>query len=215
MASVSPFLGSPAKFNSLCSEFDITVPEKKFAKFHSHRRLRDFGVKRIRVSCAVQEGDSKKNGEEPPESLFMKELRRRGMTPTSLLEESKKNIYETDEEMETRVKNDENVFSKRSAVSTDIEKELSNQRERSLALNSEGLEGLIPRAKLLLTLGGTFFLAFGPLILTTVAVFSALYLYFGPTFIHDGTDISISPPPYIDPYSLLEEDRLTQIPLRK
>jgi len=36
-------------------------------------------------------------------------------------------------------------------------------------------QGLVPRAKLLLTLGGTFFLAFGPLILITVAFFSALY----------------------------------------
>uniref|UniRef100_M1CF12 Tubulin alpha-6 chain n=1 Tax=Solanum tuberosum TaxID=4113 RepID=M1CF12_SOLTU len=38
------------------------------------------------------------------------------------------------------------------------------------------LQGLIPRAKLLLTLGGTFFLAFWPLILVTIAAFLALYL---------------------------------------
>lgn len=36
-------------------------------------------------------------------------------------------------------------------------------------------QGLIPRAKLLLTIGGTFFLGFGPLILIIVATFSALY----------------------------------------
>ena len=36
-------------------------------------------------------------------------------------------------------------------------------------------QGLIPRAKLLLTLGGTFFLGFWPLILITVAFFSSLY----------------------------------------
>lgn len=36
-------------------------------------------------------------------------------------------------------------------------------------------QGLIPRAKLLLTIGGTFFLGFGPLILITVAFFCALY----------------------------------------
>lgn len=38
------------------------------------------------------------------------------------------------------------------------------------------IQGLIPRAKLLLSTGGTFFLGFGPLILITVASFSALYL---------------------------------------
>lgn len=55
-------------------------------------------------------------GEEPTESLFMKELKRRGMTPTSLLEKDESMIY------------------------ADIEEKLSNQRERSIALNSEGLE---------------------------------------------------------------------------
>ncbi|CAN1760753.1 hypothetical protein LINPERHAP1_LOCUS7651 [Linum perenne] len=91
----------------------------------------------------------------------MKELRRRGMTPASLLEESKKGA---------------GVGAKRNAVQTEIDKGLSNQRERSMALNSEGLEGLIPRARVLLTTGGTFFLGFGPLILVTVGFFSALYL---------------------------------------
>lgn len=164
--------------------------------------------RRFRVSCKVEEGESKSNGEEPPESLFMKELRRRGMTPTSILEDRKRRVYEADEEL--KMMEDDKVFSNRSAVSTGIEKELLNQRERSLALNSEGLEGLVPRAKLLVTLGGTFFLAFGPLILLTTAFFSALYIYFGPSFIHDGSKMSISPPPYIDPYSLLEEERISQ-----
>jgi len=36
-------------------------------------------------------------------------------------------------------------------------------------------QGLIPRARLLLTIGGTFFLGFGPLILIIIATFSALY----------------------------------------
>lgn len=36
-------------------------------------------------------------------------------------------------------------------------------------------QGLIPRAKLLLTIGGAFFLGFWPLILIIVASFSALY----------------------------------------
>jgi len=84
------------------------------------------------------------------------------------------------------------------------------QRERSMALNSEGLEGLVPRAKLLLSLGGTFFLAFGPLILVTVSLFAGLYVYFGPSFVHDASKNPVSPPPYIDPYQLLEDERLTR-----
>lgn len=125
------------------------------------------------------------------------------MTPTSLLEETKKSTF--DNELE-----EERGFSKRNAVSTEPGNNLTNQREQSMALNSEGLEGLIPRAKLLLTLGGTFFLAFWPLILITVASFSALYLYFGATFVHDGSDVQASPPQYIDPYALLEDERISQ-----
>lgn len=37
-------------------------------------------------------------------------------------------------------------------------------------------QGLIPRAKLLLTIGGTFFLGFWPLILITLGLFLALYI---------------------------------------
>lgn len=181
---------------------------------HRRRNLRlancgyswDGFKRRSFVSCRVQEGGEGKgngNGEEPPESLFMKELKRRGMTPTSLLEDTKKSTY--DNELE-----EERGFSKRNAVSTEPGNNLTNQREQSMALNSEGLEGLIPRAKLLLTLGGTFFLAFWPLILITVASFSALYLYFGATFVHDGTDVQASPPQYIDPYALLEDERISQ-----
>lgn len=131
------------------------------------------------------------------------------MTPTSLLEETKRSSYGPDNEL--NVKEEDRGFSNRSAVSTELEKSLSNQRERSMALNSEGLEGLIPRAKLLLTIGGTFFFGFWPLILITIAVFSALYFYFGPTFVHDGSNAPISPPQYVDPYALLEDERISQI----
>lgn len=66
----------------------------------------------------------------------MKELRKRGMTPTSLLEETDRSVK--DEELD--LKEEEGGYAKRNAVSTDYEKSLSNQRERSMALNSEGLE---------------------------------------------------------------------------
>ncbi|PRQ22233.1 hypothetical protein RchiOBHm_Chr6g0248001 [Rosa chinensis] len=191
--------------------------------------------RRFRVCCKAQESDNKSNGklfnfaiwfrfwvvfyfdgvsvkdsffmrEEPPESLFMKELRRRGMSPTSLLEEAERTERGINDE---RGKGDRG-FSNRNAVSTEVEKSLANQRERSMQLNSEGLEGLIPRGRLLLTLGGTFFLAFWPFMVISVALFSALYFYFGPTFIHDANN-RISPPQYIDPYELLEDDRISQI----
>ncbi|XP_048426779.1 uncharacterized protein LOC125470976 isoform X1 [Pyrus x bretschneideri] len=204
-----------------------------FPEFQSRKSLirlsgyRGYGYhlrnrRRFGVCCKAQESDSKSNGEEPPESLFMKELRRRGMNPTSLLEGKERTEYGMNEEM----RNEDRGFSARNAVSTEIEKSLANQRERSMQLNSEGLEtcrssrnvhnficlqGLIPRARLLLTIGGTFFLGFWPLILITVALFSALYLYFGSTFVHDGSSLPMSPPQYIDPYELLEDERISQI----
>ena len=78
------------------------------------------------------------SGEEPPESLFMKELKRRGMTPTSLLDDYKQSDYGLDEEV--YVNEEDRGFPKRKAVSTNVERSLDNQRERSMALNSEGLE---------------------------------------------------------------------------
>lgn len=157
------------------------------------------------VKCKAQDTDDTK-GEEPTESLFMKELKRRGMTPTSLLEES----WSTLKDENITYKEEDGGFSNRNAVSTDLEKSLLNQRERSLSLNSEGLEGLIPRAKVLLTLGGTYFLAFWPLILVTVASFSAVYLYFGPKFVHDATTRQVYLPKYVDPYALLEDQRISE-----
>jgi len=60
------------------------------------------------------------------------------MTPTSLLEEKKRNNYGLENEI--NLEEEDRGFSNRNAVSTELEKSLSNQRERSMALNSEGLE---------------------------------------------------------------------------
>ncbi|KAJ4716097.1 putative Tubulin alpha-6 chain [Melia azedarach] len=182
---------------------------KVFIRSRSYKRSRCYVRRKLKVCCGIQDGDNQSNGEEPPESLFMKELKRRGMTPTSLLEDTSRTDYGLDDE--TKLKEEDRGFSRRNAVSAELEKSLDNQRERSMALNSEGLEGLIPRAKLLLTLGGTFFLGFWPLILITVGFFSALYFYFGPTFVHDASTTPISPPQYVDPYALLEDERISQI----
>lgn len=76
------------------------------------------------------------SGEEPPESLFMKELKKRGITPTSLLEDTNNGDFRLGGEMTGENRD----FSRRSAVSTEVNKSLSNQRERSMQLNSEGLE---------------------------------------------------------------------------
>ncbi|PKI60114.1 hypothetical protein CRG98_019458 [Punica granatum] len=92
------------------------------------------------------------------------------MTPTSILEESKR-INE--------VSNDgfqgERDFSRSNAASTDPGTNLTNQREQSMAFIGEGLE------------------------------------YFGPTFIHDASKMQMSPLQYIDPYELLEDERISQM----
>ncbi|KAL4321396.1 hypothetical protein AHAS_Ahas14G0106300 [Arachis hypogaea] len=82
--------------------------------------------------------DTKFSEEEPPESLFMKELKRRGMTPTSLLEDYKQGNSGVDEEVV--VNEQDRGLPRRNVVSTDVERSLENQREQSMALNSEGLE---------------------------------------------------------------------------
>ncbi|OIT40005.1 PREDICTED: uncharacterized protein LOC109237349 [Nicotiana attenuata] len=202
-------LKSPFSFSQSNPDFS-TMVRRRFLRVRFQRKnpiLNTFADTKFRVWCRVQDsGNQSSNGEEPPESLFMKELRRRGMAPTSLLEETNTNLKEDEE---TISREEDGGFYRRNALSTDSGRNLTNQREQSMALNSEGLEGLIPRAKLLLTLGGTFFLAFWPLILATIASFSAVYLYFGPQFVHDASN-RLGPPPYIDPYVLLEEERISQ-----
>ncbi|KAH7518146.1 hypothetical protein FEM48_Zijuj09G0140800 [Ziziphus jujuba var. spinosa] len=201
----SPIPVSQTKPTCFYSE---SCPKKRILRLPSSNASRYCTTKRFRVCCAAQGPGKESNGEEPPESLFMKELRKRGMTPTSLLEDTNRTDYGPNDETSKQ----ERAFSQKNAVSTEeVERSLLNQKERSMMLNSEGLEGLIPRAKLLLTIGGTFFLGFWPLILITVAFFSALYLYFGSSFIHDASKTPISPPQYIDPYALLEEERISQI----
>ncbi|KAJ6716457.1 F2J10.10 PROTEIN [Salix koriyanagi] len=207
-STLSPLSISPSKDFLGKSNYRKTIP--KLRTFYGSSKRYSERQQMVKVFCSVQEEDNnQRNGEEPTESLFMKELKRRGMNPTSLLEETNRGNYGVEDEM--KIGEEDRGFSKRNSVSTELDKSLSNQRERSMALNSEGLEGLIPRAKLLLTLGGTFFLGFWPLILITVALFSCLYFYFGPSFVHDGSNASISPPPYIDPYELLEDERISQI----
>uniref|UniRef100_A0ACD5W7L5 Uncharacterized protein n=1 Tax=Avena sativa TaxID=4498 RepID=A0ACD5W7L5_AVESA len=171
---------------------------------------------RLRVMCRVggDEGDGGRGSDEDaPESLFAKELRRRGMSAGSVPSGEKVGATAEAEEGgpggEARRKRVVGAEFQRAAAAAGVD----GQRERSMALNSEGLEGLVPRAKVLVSLGGTFFLAFGPLIIVTVSLFAGLYLYFGQSFIHDGSNKPVTPPPYIDPYELLEDDRISRPPV--
>ncbi|XP_042010248.1 uncharacterized protein LOC121758887 [Salvia splendens] len=151
-----------------CSRADFSLQKRRI-------RLRNSGIannyRRFRVNCKVEDGGKQSNGEEPPESLFMKELRRRGMTPTSLLEEKNKGVVR-EEEMKFREEDGGWGYSRRNGTTTGGETNLTGQRETSMALNSEGLG------------------------------------YFGTEFVHDGRDHPIAPPPYVDPYELLEEERM-------
>ncbi|CAA7048350.1 unnamed protein product [Microthlaspi erraticum] len=195
------FCGSPVSFSRVKLE-----SRKRVFRVADSRSWHRLG-RCVRVySSSLNGGDNQSKGDEPPESLFMKELKRRGMTPTSLLQD-----YEVDVDEIKSSKESASSSSKTTATTPAFDQSLLNQRERSLALNSEGLEGLIPRAKVLLTIGGTFFLGFWPLIVLTLGAFSALYLYFGADFIHDGSRTPVSPPPYIDPYALLEDERISGI----
>lgn len=69
----------------------------------------------------------------------MKELRRRGMTPTSLLEEKNRGI-EIEEEIKFREEDGGWSYSRRNGTTTGDGRNLTDQREKSMALNSEGLE---------------------------------------------------------------------------
>ncbi|CAD5172905.1 unnamed protein product [Musa acuminata subsp. malaccensis] len=229
-------------------------------------------VSTIPLRCCLRKDGGEPNGEEPPESLFMKELKRRGMNPTSLLEDSDGGTIgslESEEEISNRADRRRGQTKRNDVAWAAFDKATSNQRERSMSLNSEGLEplwcrslltraldthlstsalkcptllaltltptlvsttlmrvspsappcsnpsfgasGLIPRAKLLLTIGGTFFLGFWPLILITVGFILCLYICLGPSFLPDASKVPVSPPPYIDPYTLLEDERISQV----
>ena len=82
--------------------------------------------------------------------------------------------------------------------------ELDGQRERTLGFVNDGLEGLIPRGKLLIQLGGSLFLGFLPFMLVFSVLFTLIYYAFPEgTFVHGGTPGY--KPPYIAPVELLSE----------
>lgn len=142
------------------------------------------------------------------EAAFEQELRRRGMGSGSFSEE----------EAAARAAAPRSPFDQEPAGSRQQsrtgprpppsfradEDEVPPQLAKSRALNSEGLEGFLPRAWELLKLGGSFFLAFAPFILAVSLAFSAIYFVFGDAFVHGGSPAA-GPPPYYDPDLLLAE----------
>ncbi|GMH37303.1 hypothetical protein BSKO_05176 [Bryopsis sp. KO-2023] len=154
------------------------------------------GKRKLRFSHTVRaEKEKGTEGSDSTESLFAKELEKRGM--------SGDNWSSQDEEPEVRWRESPN------------DNEYDDQFSKARALGSEGLEGLIPRAKELLKLGAAFSLAFGPAIAAIAGFAAALYLVFGDSLVHGGRP-GLEPPQYIDPYELLEaESQIPMVPFNK
>ncbi|RRT49344.1 hypothetical protein B296_00027291, partial [Ensete ventricosum] len=98
------------------------------------------------VDTRLLELDNGSGWEEPPESLFTKELRRRGMTPTSLLEDGERRaLGQGQREMEAEEDSGsggggKERGSRNGVASVGLEKGMTRPRERSMSVNSEGLE---------------------------------------------------------------------------
>ncbi|KAL3159807.1 hypothetical protein ABBQ38_010213 [Trebouxia sp. C0009 RCD-2024] len=141
---------------------------------------------------------------ESAESLFQKELNRRGINGSSL---------DTDDRQGQPSSSKDPSPAPQFASKGN---EGGGQLERSRKLNSEGLEGLIPRVTSLAQLGGSFFLAFLPAVFFISLVFSAIYFVYGQDFVHGGDHIRSAPPPYLDPFDLLDAPTVDPIvPLRR
>ena len=94
-------------------------------------------------------------GKESTESLFVRELKRRGLETNQVSADAA----------------EEGAPSSAEAAKPLTPPQLAKSR----ALAYEGLEGLLPRAKELVKLGGSFFLGFGPLILLLLALSAGTY----------------------------------------
>eukprot|EP00877_Chromochloris_zofingiensis_P002515 jgi/Chrzof1/12264/Cz06g27200.t1 len=151
-------------------------------------------------------------GDNSIESLFAEEIKRRGMNGSLDFDEAGSKQTERKAASPSAASTSTSQSPFQSATKTsqkpptgkkDVDP-ASGQRERSIAMVSEGLEGLIPRASELLKLGGSVFLAFAPFILVISLLFSGIYMVMGDSFVHGGSNTS-GPPAYIDPETLLSE----------
>ncbi|BBN06392.1 hypothetical protein MPTK1_3g20740 [Marchantia polymorpha subsp. ruderalis] len=177
-------------------------------------RLENSKHKHLSVRAAGDQNGKNTTGDDPVETLFMKELRRRGISSDGKGSTGTETRTKSDDDNVGGPGSSERGWSQQGGSKTKSSSqwtaaETDDQLKRSRALNSEGLEGLIPRATELLKLGGSFWIVFWPLILASLATFITLYVYFGANFLHTGS--SIYPggrPPYVEPYQLLEEETI-------
>lgn len=132
--------------------------------------------------------------------MFAEEIKRRGLDSVDMAD-----IGRDSKGAATSTSTSKSPFQSATKTRTaDTNVSGGDQRQRSIALVNEGLEGLIPRASELLKLGGSVFLAFVPFILAISLAFGGIYALFGEHFVHGG-DSSYSRPAYIDPETLLSE----------
>lgn len=136
------------------------------------------------------------DGEDSPESLFEKELRKRGLAGGAVKAD------ERDGKDSGSSRNQRPVQLPQFRGQGDGSN--ADQLERSRKLNSEGLEGLIPRATELAKLGGSFWVAFYPFIGLLIGAFIILYLASGSSFIHQGNS-RMAVPEYLDRSLFMEQ----------
>eukprot|EP00976_Prorocentrum_cordatum_P078220 1183014-Prorocentrum_minimum.AAC.2 len=147
--------------------------------------------------------------ENSAESLFAKELKRRGLSENGGEGSSAGNKTAAADMLNRAAgKKPAPSFANQPTQSTG-----DDQLARSRALQSEGLEGFPARAAELLKLGSSFFLAFAPLVGVTVATVLVTYLIFGSDFVHGGS--ARGPPAYVEPEYLLNEPTVDRmVPLQ-
>ncbi|KAK9840102.1 hypothetical protein WJX74_003360 [Apatococcus lobatus] len=158
----------------------------------------------LRQTCvrprAAEEDKHREQSDESTESLFMKELRRRGMQNSDGSNKQSADRGSRGPSTSTSAPDRPPTMRGRGRP---VDSPPPSQLDISRQLNSEGLEGLPARASLLLRLGGTFFLGFLPVILVVALIFGGIYLFEGSRFIHGGRQSSM--PEFINPDILLAE----------
>lgn len=174
------------------------------ARDFSHRLAgRRSPLQTSRLLRAKQNSD-----DETFESLFAKELERRGIaskSPSSDIDFSSKAPQDPFSGTSASQQQPSASATKTSTkAESGDERVETDQRAKSISLVNEGLEGLFPRASLLVRLGSSFFLGFLPLILALSLVFGSIYGLMGEGFVHGG-DTRSGPPAYVDPEQLLSE----------
>ncbi|KAK9811845.1 hypothetical protein WJX72_011124 [[Myrmecia] bisecta] len=167
----------------------------------------------VQIRAEREQQDATPPGESI-ESLFMKELKKRSIAGSNVAERPKESGTRTEprDASEPGARSRQGMPSPPPMFGDMDDSKVPPQLRKSRELNSEGLEGLIPRGTELLKLGGSFFLAFLPYVLVASVVFTGIYLVFGESFIHGGHSV---PPHYVDPYDLLSEPTVDpMVPLR-